>query len=130
MSTITNANLAISVDNAKKTARCVITAKVFFTRYEMKEMEQGLRFVLHCSLWGEDLGMWLNPDDFLYSYGSKYFPDATPTSPESVTFDVIVGVDLLNEDWGTDEVYGLLTLKNLYTGNKVKVRTNVVKRKF
>lgn len=130
MATITNANLAITVDSAKKTARCVVTAKVFFTNYEMSEMREGLRFVLHCSLWGQDLGMWLNPDDFLYSYGSKHFPDATPTSPENVVFDVTVGVGLLNEDWGTDEVYGLLTLKNLYTGNKVKAKTNVVKRKF
>lgn len=130
MATITNANLSISVDSAKKTARCVVTGRVFFTVYEMREMKQGLRFILHCSLWGEDLGMWLNPDDYLYSYGSRYFPDATPTSPESVTFDVTVGLELLDEDFGTDEVYGLLTLKNLYTGNKVKVKTNVVKRIF
>lgn len=130
MANITNAQLIITEDSDKKTARCVVNAKVFFTAYEMREMREGLKFVLHCSLWGEDLGMWLNPDDFLYSYGSKHFPDATPTSPESVVFDVTVGVGLLNEDWGTDEVYGLLTLKNLYTGNTVKAKTNVVKRKF
>jgi hypothetical protein len=130
MATLTNANLAIGVNSATKTARCVVTAKVFFTKYEMEEMKQGLKFILHCSLWGEDLGNWLNPDDFLISYASKWFPDLSPTSPESVTFDITVGVSLLDEDWGTDEVYGLLTLKNLYTGNKVKAKTNVVKRHF
>lgn len=130
MATITNANLVITVDSVKKTARCVVTAKVFFTPYERREMEQGLKFVLHCTLWGEDLGMWLNPDDYLYGYGSKHFPDATPTSPEMVNFDVTVGLGLLDEDWGTDEVYGLLKLKNLYTGNVIKAKTNVVKRKF
>jgi hypothetical protein len=130
MATITNAHLAISVDSHKKTARCVVTAKVFFTAYEMREMKEGLKYVLHCSLWGEDLGNWLNPDDYLYGYGSKHFPDTSPTTSENVTFDVTVGVGLLDEDWGTDEVYGLLTLRNLYTGNKVKAKTNVIKRKF
>jgi hypothetical protein len=130
MATITNTNLAINVDSAKQTARCVVTCKVLFSPYEMKQMKDGLKFVLHCSLWGEDLGNWLNPDDYLYSYGSKHFPDATPTSPESITFDATVGTSLLDEDWGTDEVYGLLTLRNLYTGKKVKAKTNVVKRKF
>ncbi|HSV72867.1 MAG TPA: hypothetical protein VLH79_03815 [Chthonomonadales bacterium] len=130
MATITGANLAVTVDNAKKTARCVVSCRVFYTAYEMREMREGLRFALHCSLWGEDLGMWLNPDDFLYSYPSRHFPDATPTNPESASFEVTLGLSLLDEDWGTDEVYGLLTLKNLYTGNKVKAKTNVVKRKF
>lgn len=130
MATITNANLAISVDSAKKTARCVVTCRLFFSSYEMNEMKEGLRFVLHCSLWGEDLGWWLDPDDFLYSYGSRFFPDATPASPESVTFDVTVGVSLLDEDSGTDEVYGLLKLQNLYTAVTVRAKTNVVKRKF
>ena len=130
MASITNAKLGIAVDSAKKTARCTVTCKVFFTAYELREMKEGLKFVLHCSLWGEDLGNWLNPDDFLYSYGSKYFPDATPASPESVSFDVTVGVSLLDEDWGTDEVYGLLTLRNLYTGNTVKRKTNVITRNF
>lgn len=45
-------------------------------------------------------------------------------------FDVTVGVSLLDEDYGTDEVYGLLTLKNLNTGNTIKAKTNVIKRKF
>ena len=130
MATITGASLAINVNQVTKTAQCVVKARVFFTAYELREMKEGLKFVMHCSLWGEDLGMWLNPDDFLYCYNSKYFPDATPTNPEMVTFDVTVGTSLLDEDYGTDEIYGLLTLKNLYTGNKVKVRTNVVKRAF
>lgn len=130
MASVVNPRLNITVDSAKKTARCVVTCEVVFTAYEMNEMKEGLKFVLHCSLWGEDLGMWLNPDDFLYSYGSKIFPDATPALREKVTFDVTVGVSLLDEDWGTDEVYGLLTLHNLYTGAKVKRKTNVVVRNF
>jgi len=130
MATLVNPRLNITVDNAKKTARCVVTCEVLFTAYEMNEMKEGLRFILHCSLWGEDLGMWLNPDDFLFSYGSKVFPDATPTAREKVAFDVTVGVSLLDEDWGTDEVYGLLTLRNLYTNATVKRKTNVVVRSF
>ncbi len=130
MATLANPRLNISVDQTKKTARCVVTCDVIFTAYEMNEMKQGLRFALHCSLWGEDLGMWLNPDDFLYSYATRIFPDATPEARERATFDVTVGVSLLDEDWGTYEVYGLLTLRNLYTGTTVKRKTNVVVRSF
>ncbi len=130
MATITNAKLAITTNAAAKTAKCIVTCKVFFTTFERNQMKDGLKFSMNCSLWGEDLGNWLNPDDFLYSYGTKYFPDATPTSPESVSFEAVIGTSLLDEDFGTDEVYGLLTLKNLYTGVTVKKKSNVISRSF
>lgn len=130
MASITNATLHIESNAATGTSNCTVACKVYFTPYEQREMKEGLRFVLHSTLWGEDLGNWLNPDDYIFSYGSKYFPDASPSSPESVTFAATLGTNLLNEDFGTDEVFGKLTLRNLYTGNKVSAKTNVVKRKF
>jgi len=98
----------------------------------MNQMKEGLKFVIHCNLWGEDLGInnWLNADDFIFSYASKFFPDATPAASETVTFDATLGTSLLDEDWGTDEVYRLVTLRNMYTNNSVKRKTNVISRKF
>ncbi len=132
MATITAATLAISSNATTKTSRCVVTCKVLFTAFEMNQIKDGLKFSLSCALWGEDLGInnWLNADDFIFSYASKIFPDATPAASELATFDVTLGTNLLDEDWGTDEVYGLLTLKNLYTNVAVKKKTNVVTRSF
>ena len=69
MATLTLANLAITVTGATKTARCIVTCKAVFNPFELKEMQEGLKFVMHCNLWGEDLGIgnWLNPDDFIFS---------------------------------------------------------------
>ncbi|MFA5033010.1 MAG: hypothetical protein WC614_08325 [bacterium] len=132
MATISNANLAITHSHSKNTARCVVTCRINFTTYEVNQMKEGLRFRVDCKLWGEDLGQgnWLDPDDYIYTYGSKYLPDASPTNPESLTFDVTVGESLVNEDTFTDEIYGQITLTNLYTLVKVKVKTNVVTHSF
>lgn len=132
MATITNAKLEIGSNTSTGTSSCVVTCRVSFTKYELNEMKEGLKFALHCALWGEDNGpsAWINPDDFIFSYASKHFPDASPTNPEMATFTATLGTSLLNEDFGTDEVYGRLRLKNLYTGNVVSAKTNVVKRSF
>ena len=130
MATISNARLDIEHDHTKKLARCRVTAKVHFTPYERQQMPLGLRFRLDCQLWGEDLGNWLNPDDHLYNFGSKYFPDASITPTEDVTFQTTVGENLLDEDLGKDEIYSLLILKNLYTNIIIKAKSNVVKHKF
>lgn len=136
MATITNRNLAITHDHTKKTARCVVTCRVNFTTYEMNEMKKGLRFKLKCVLWGkESWEPFEGGDDYLYTYSPpKYFPDPTPTATESVTFDVTLGEGVLDEDgfWGgyVDEVYGKLTLTNLYTLVQVTRSTNVVEHSF
>jgi hypothetical protein len=132
MATITSAKLEIGSNASTGTSNCVVTCRVTFTKYEQNEMKEGLKFALHCALWGEDngLGALINPDDFIFSYASKHYPDATPSSPEVATFTATLGTNLLNEDFGTDEVYGRLRLKNLYTGNVVTAKTNVIKRSF
>jgi hypothetical protein len=129
MATISNASLRIVSNPQTKTSQCTISCRVGFTQYEFNEMPQGLRFALHASLWGDDLPP-INPDDFLFSYASIIYPDASPGRVENATFTATVGTSLLDEDFGRDEVFGQLTLKNLYTGNVVKAKTNVVKREF
>lgn len=130
MATITDAKISISHDHTKKTARPIVTCKVNFTPYEMSQMKLGLQFKLVCKLWGADSGL-TGSDDFLFTYGTpKYFPDVTPNATENVNFDTVLGEGVLDEDWGVDEVYGKLYLRNLYTLVQVTQKTNTVSHSF
>jgi len=133
MATITNAVLTLAHDHEKKTVRAVVKCKVNFTGLEQCQMKNCPRlnlFKLKCQLWGEDSGL-TGADDFLFTYSNVFFfPDPTPTSTESRTFDVLLGEGVLDEDWGQDEVYGLLKLVNLSTLVEVKKKTNTVSHSF
>ena len=78
----------------EKTAKPVVKCKVHFTGLELcliKSCPGQRMFKLKCQLWGKDSGL-TGGDDFLYTYPTVfYFPDATPTSPESRTFEDTVG---------------------------------------
>lgn len=127
---ISNQKLTITCDNVKKTARCIVSGKVGFTDYEMSQMKLGTRFKLKCELKGADSGL-NGKDDFLYTYVPvKYFPDSTSTQNEDVTFEVVLGEGVLDEDNGVDDVYGSLTLTNLYTTKKVTKYTSQVSHSF
>ncbi|MEW6126601.1 MAG: hypothetical protein AB1757_06135 [Acidobacteriota bacterium] len=133
MATITNAKLTLTHDHNKKTVRAVVTCNVNFTALEqcqMKACPQARFFKLKCQLWGEDSGL-TGADDFLFTYATVFFfPDPSPAATESRTFDVLLGEGVLDEDWGQDEVYGLLRLTNLGTLVEVKKKTNVVSHHF
>ena len=133
MATITNAILTLTHDHEKKTVRAVVKCNVNFTALEqcqMKACSQARFFKLKCQLWGEDSGL-TGADDFLFTYSNVFFfPDATPAATESRTFDVLLGEGVLDEDWGEDEVYGLLKLVNLSTLVEVKKKTNTVSHRF
>ena len=130
MATITTARLSISRDRAKKTATPMVTCGVSFTPFEVNQMQQGLRFRLRCQLFSSDSGL-TGRDDHLFTYPTlKFFPDASPTSTEEVTFSAVVGEGLLNEDLGEDEIYGKLILTNEFTLNEVKKNTNQVNGDF
>ena len=73
----------------------------------------------------------MSVDDILWTYGKLYyFPDQTPAASETCKFEVMVFEGILNEDWGTDEIYGLLRLYNLSAGTIIKRKTNVVSHRF
>jgi hypothetical protein len=130
MASISNATLAISHDHTKKTAHTVVKAKINFTQFEMNQMKDGLRFKLKCQLWGADSGL-TGADDFLFTYSVvRHYPDATPAVTEDAVFDVTLGEGVLDEDWGTDEIYGKLILTNEYTLVQVKKNTNQVSHNF
>lgn len=134
MATITAQKLAIAHNHVTKTARCIVTGTVNFTQLERFLMTQGLRFKLKAELWGDDSGL-TGSDDKLFTYTPvRYFPDANPAPSESVTFDVTLGEGVLDEDGFlggfVDEVYGRLSLTNLYTSVTVSRNTNVVSHSF
>ncbi len=133
MATINNAKLVLTHDHTKKTVRAVVSCNVNFTSLELCQMKTcpGARFFkLKCQLWGEDSGL-TGADDFLFTYSDVFFfPDATPAATESRTFSVLLGEGVLDEDWGRDEVYGLLRLTNLNTLIEVKRKTNTVSHSF
>lgn len=133
MATITDRKLALTHDHNKKTVRAVVSCKVNFTELELCQMKicPGARlFKLKCQLWGEDSGLTFG-DDFLFTYSDVFFfPDPTPAAIESRTFTVLLGEGVLDEDWGQDEVYGLLMLTNLSTLVQVKKKTNTVSHSF
>jgi hypothetical protein len=133
MATITNAKLTLTHDHKKKLVHAVVTCNVNFTAIELCQMTtcSGTRlFKLKCQLWGADSGL-TGGDDFLFTYSNVYFfPDPSPAGTESRTFDVTLGEGVLDEDWGEDEVYGLLKLVNLYTLVQVTKKTNTVSHSF
>lgn len=133
MATITNAKLVLTHDHHKKTVQAVVTCNVNFTALElcqMKACRETRFFKLKCQLWGADSGL-TGADDFLFTYSNVFFfPDTTPTATESRKFDVLLGEGVLDEDWGEDEVYGLLKLVNLATMVQVTKKTNTVSHSF
>ena len=132
MASITNAVLSIAHDREKKIARVKVTCNVNFTALELCQMKscRGNWFKLKCQLWGDDSGL-TGADDFLYTLSNVfYFPDGSPTATETRTFEVVVGEGLLDEDWGTDEVYAKLILYNLNTLVNITKNTNNVSHSF
>jgi hypothetical protein len=133
MATITNAVLSIVHDHNKQTANVTVRCNVNFTVLELCQMKtcKGRWFKLKCQLWGKDGGIFTGGDDFLFTIGTVFFfPDATPTSPEARTFNVLLGEGVLDEDLGQDEIYGKLILSNLNTLVTITKKTNVVSHSF
>jgi hypothetical protein len=129
MATVTNTHLTITSDDKKETSHCVVTCKINFTSYELTEMKEGLRFKLDCKLWGDDSGL-NGADNSLFTYSTQFFADASSTATETATFDATLGTSVLNEDFGTDEVYAKAVLTNTYTGQTNSGKSNVISRKF
>lgn len=137
MATISNRDLKITHDHRKKLAHPIVRCTVNFSPLELCQMKNcpGEKlFKLKCQLWGADISVgewWFGSDDFLWTYSDVYyFPDPTPSASEPRTFDVTFGEGVLDEDWGTDEIYGVLRLYNLSAGTVIKRKTKVVSHSF
>ncbi len=130
MATITNANLSLKRDAIKKLVSVKLTAKINFTELElcmMKTCKDSRLFKVKGQLWGEDSIFFTGNDDFLYTFPNTIpFPDSTPNSTEVVTFETTVGENLLDEDWGRDEVYGKILLYNNLANTVLQKKSNVV----
>lgn len=134
MATISHANLQIKHDHDKKLATPVVTGKVTFTPIEqalMKTLPGQRVFKLTCELWGADGWFPGDDDNKRYRYTTVYyFADSTPTPVEERKFSVTVGEGVLDEDLGTDEIYGKLILDNLLFPARVEKKTNEVSHNF
>ena len=96
----------------------------------MKTCAGSRLFKLKCQLWGADSGL-TGANDFLFTYSNVFFfPDSTPAATESRKFEVVLGEGVLDEDWGEDEVYGLLILVNLSSLVQITKKTNTVSHSF
>ncbi len=132
MATIKSAVLTLVHDRKRKTVQATVKATINFTPLELCMMKAcpSRHFKVKCQLWGADSGL-TGSDDFLYTYPAVfYFPDSTPNAVETVTFNEVLGEGVLDEDWGEDEVYGLITLVNLVSLIAVRKRTNQISHYF
>lgn len=139
MASIASAVLSISHDHTKKTATPVVKTVIRFSELELCQMRacRGRWFKLKCELWSKDtlfndpLRPFDSTDDRLFTYSDvHFFPDANPAASESRAFQVTVGEGLLNEDFGTDEIYAIVRLYNLTTGQLISKKSNVVSHSF
>lgn len=129
MATLSKPALSINHDHGKKLAKVSVTGKITFSEYELIQMKDGLKFKLKCVLWGDDSGL-TGADDQLFTLTNKYLPDSSPSMVENYKFEVTLGEGVLDEDWGTDEVFAKVKLINLYTQVPVSKNSNVVSHSF
>ncbi len=132
MAKITNAALTITEELPAGKSVVKVTCRVKFSPLDVNLMRSGLGYRLNCRIWGEDWGQdsWIDPDNSLFSFESKRYPDINPTPNEDVTFETKINTSILNEDSGTDEIYGQLTLSNNFNSDKIRKKTNVIIHKF
>lgn len=137
MATINSAAFAITANLPGNKVKAEVTCKLTFTQFEKLMMANGVKFRLNCQLWGDDGGTILgfNVDDSLYNYPAKFYPDSTPTLSETYVFSATFASGVLNEDSIPlialeDEVYAMVSLKNLETGASWKKRSNTIVHYF
>ena len=94
---------------------------------QMRTCEKTTLFELRCSLYGDDPLF----DDHLFDFGEvKSYPDGSPASDVHAVFETNATPNSLNEDWGTDELYGRLKLTNMLNRHELVRDTNIVSRSF
>ncbi len=155
MATITSPVLKIDKLPGKK-VRAVVSCQANFSQAELDSMKQGIKFVAACHLLGDDpeitnlltkvlkiptpLGSISIPlphgDKVEYTYNNPViFPDRTPTGTEAISFSAKMPSNTLNEDdlpfiSLEDEIYALVSLKNMTTEAISQRRSNTVTGRF
>ena len=99
--------------------------------FQMTGAPSGSFFKLKCKLRSGVGGFLDIGEDDLFTYSNVFtFPDATSAASESRTFDVSLGTGVLDEDFGTDEVYAQFMLFNLSSGSMLARNSNTVSHEF
>lgn len=129
---ILNRTLTVGPAEERKKYKVTVECDLHFNNLEICQMRACGGdipvFQLRCSLWG------LDPlfDDHLFDFIEvKNYPEGSPVPDVHAIFETTASGSALNEDWGTDEVFGRLRLKNLlmFTGY-LERDTNTVERHF
>jgi len=79
-----------------------VTYKVSFNHFERITVENKVRFREYIELWGDDSGL-TGGDDYLYRAPTSVFDSQSSTLTRTRKFNV--SNEILDEDWGKDEVY-------------------------
>jgi len=83
-------------------SQMTVTYKVSFNHFERITADGKIRFREYIELWGDDSGL-TGGDDFLYRAPTSVFDSSS--SPLTRTRNFNVSNEILDEDWGKDEVY-------------------------
>ena len=79
-----------------------VTCKVSFNHFERITVGNKVRFREYIELWGDDSGL-TGGDDSLYKAPTSVFDSSS--APLTRTRKFKVSNEILDEDWGKDEVY-------------------------
>jgi hypothetical protein len=131
MPSITNRVLTIERREGGKNYNVRVECDIQFTDIELCQMkvcgEETKLYKLKCSVLGDDPVF----DDFLFSYSDvKYYPEGNPIPKEHAIFETSASGGLLNEDWGTDDLFARLTLQNLASHVSIEKDTDVIHANF
>lgn len=105
----------------------IVTGDVSFSAQESAAMDEGeLEYALTCELWEEDR---FSDDDLIRGPVelARY-----PGGPIDFVFRMdMLATEDVDQEWGTDEIYGLLKLHPTKgKGETFEFKTNVLKRRF
>ena len=118
MATLSNPTLRITLVSSQPQADVEAMVDVALTKFEKYLIESGLGLTLQCRLWGADSGL-TRHDDRLYTFRSQRVPNG-----ESYRFAARVPKDVLDEDFGGDEVYARFQLVSLEPAFPLDVSAN------
>jgi hypothetical protein len=107
MANLSNPTLTIKLISGTNNADVTATVVVKLTAFELNLVKNlGLKFKLKARLWGQD-GGFNGGDDDLFSFSTQ-----TISAGGTFTFKTTVSRNVLDEDWGNDEIYAKFTLQS------------------
>jgi hypothetical protein len=99
-----------------------VTYKVSFNHFERITTENRMRFREYIELWGDDWGL-TGSDDYLYRAPASVINSQSSTLTRTRKFNV--SNEILDEDWGKDEVFAKVRIIPLLASGDVEKSNNI-----